>query len=124
MNNNKKTIQTLQHFYKIKNSQTLIIYNKLNINFKQIHTHINNNNADHNSIKSITQTYKKNYHQIHIKINPKIPQQINTTNFILKKFNKKHQKHLPTLLQKNNTILNKYTYNKNKLLIKTRNFII
>lgn len=124
MNDSGKAVQALQRFYKIENSRTLVVYDELDIDFGQIRTRIGGGSAGHNGVKSITQACGEDYRRMRVGIGPKIPQQMDTADFVLGRFSKEHQEHLPALLQESNAILSEYAYGKGELLVETRNFII
>ncbi len=124
MNDSGKAVQAVQHFYKIENSKTLVVYDELDIEFGHIRTRIGGSSAGHNGVKSITQACGEDYGRVRIGIGPKKPQQMDTADFVLAPFSKTHQKQLPDLRQESNAILSEYAHASGQLLAETRSFII
>lgn len=124
MNDSGKAVQAIQHFYKIDNSKTLVVYDELDIEFGQIRTRVGGGSAGHNGVKSITQACGEEYGRLRIGIGPKQPKEMETADFVLARFSKEHKEQLPALLQESNAILSEYAYGNGQLLTETRNFII
>lgn len=123
MNDSGKAVQAIQHFYKIDNARTLVVYDELDIEFGQIRTRIGGSSAGHNGVKSISQASGEEYGRVRIGIGPKKPKQMDTADFVLQKFSKTQQKEIPALLQESNAILSEYAHGAGQLLAETRAFI-
>lgn len=124
MNDSGKAVQAVQHFYKIPNSKTLVVYDELDIDFGLIRTRIGGSSAGHNGVKSVTQACGEAYGRVRIGIGPKRPKQMKTEDFVLAHFSKTQQKHLSALLTESNAILSEYGYGSGQLLSETRTFIV
>lgn len=124
MNESGRAVQAIQHFYKINNAKTLVIYDELDLEFGQIRTRTGGGAAGHNGVKSISQACGEDYGRVRIGIGPKQPEQMDTADFVLSKFNKSHQAEMPNLLQESNAILSEYAHSNGDLLAETRSFII
>lgn len=124
MNESGKAVQAIQNFYKIDNSKTLVVYDDLDLNFGQIRTRYGGGSAGHNGIKSITKMCGEDYGRMRVGIGPKTPEQIETSDFVLGKFNKTQQEDMPALLQESNAFISEYAYAAGQLQSETRNFII
>lgn len=124
MNDSGKAVQAVQRFYKVNNTQTLVVYDELDIEFGQIRTRIGGGSAGHNGVKSITQACGESYRRMRVGIGPKTHEQMDTADFVLGKFSKDNQEHMPALLQESNAILSEYAYGNGELIAETRSFII
>lgn len=124
MNESGRAVQAIQHFYKISNGDTLVVYDELDIEFGQIRTRIGGSSAGHNGVKSITKECGEDYGRMRIGIGPKKPQQMDTADFVLGTFSKTHQANMPALLQESNALLSEYAYSSGTLVAETRSFIV
>jgi peptidyl-tRNA hydrolase, PTH1 family len=124
MNESGRAVKAIQHFYKIDNSKTLVVYDELDINFGHLRTRIGGSSAGHNGVKSVTQACGEDYGRLRVGIGPKKPKQMDTSDFVLAKFSPKEVDHLPQLLQETNALLSEYAYGDGKLTTETRSFII
>lgn len=124
MNDSGRAVQAMQHFYKFDNSDTLVVYDDLDINYGQIRTRIGGGAAGHNGIKSITGHCGEDFGRVRIGIGPKRPAQIDSSDFVLSKFSKTQEKDLSLLLQETNAILSEHCFSTDPLPSETRSFII
>lgn len=124
MNESGRAVKETQHFYKIDNSKTLVVYDELDIHYGQIRARTGGSSAGHNGAKSVTQACGEDYGRLRIGIGPKKPRQMDTSDFVLAKFAKKEAGHLPELLQETNAILSEYAYGGGELAAETRSFIV
>lgn len=124
MNESGRAVKETQHFYKIHNNETLVVYDELDIDFGHIRTRVGGSDAGHNGVKSVTNACGEDYARVRIGIGPKKPKEMDTTDFVLAKFSKTHEKQMLPLLQETNAVLSEYAHNSGELLAETRNFII
>lgn len=124
MNDSGKAVQAVQHFYKVPNDKTLVVYDELDIDFGLIRTRVGGSSAGHNGIKSISQACGEEYGRVRIGIGPKKPKQIKSEDFVLAAFSKTQQKDLQALLTETNAILSEYAYGAGQLTAETRTFIV
>jgi PTH1 family peptidyl-tRNA hydrolase len=124
MNDSGRAVQTLQRFYKVNNSSTLVVYDELDIGFGQIRTRIGGGSAGHNGIKSLITHLGEDFGRVRIGIGPKKPEQTDSADFVLSKFDKPQEKQLPLLLQETSAILSEYSHSSGQLIDETRSFII
>ena len=80
--------------------------------------------AGHNGIKSVTNACGESYGRLRIGIGPKKQKQMDTSDFVLAKFNKKQLEQMPELLQETNAILSEYAHGAGELLAETRSFTL
>jgi PTH1 family peptidyl-tRNA hydrolase len=124
MNESGRAVKAVQHFYKIDNSKTLVVYDELDIHFGHLRTRLGGSSAGHNGVKSVTQACGEDYGRLRIGIGPKKPKQIDTSDFVLAKFSPKEVSHLPDLLKETNAVLSEYAHGAGELPVETRSFIL
>lgn len=124
MNESGRAVKAMQHFYKIDNSKTLVVYDELDVNFGHLRTRLGGSSAGHNGVKSVTQACGEDYGRLRIGIGPKKPKQMDTSDFVLAKFGTKEAGHLPELLQETAAVLSEYAHGGGELPAETRSFII
>lgn len=122
MNLSGEAVQAVQHFYKLSNSQTVVVHDELDVNFGQVRMRVGGSAAGNNGIKSVTQHVGEDYARIRIGIGPKTPEQIDTADFVLQDFTKTEQEKLPALLREVGAILSEYSYG-SPFNAETRNFL-
>ncbi len=123
MNLSDKAVQALISFYKIPSDKVLVMHDELDIDFGQIRTRLGGSDAGHNGVKSIIASIGENFARVRIGIGPKKPNKIDSANFVLQKFSKEEQKHLPELEREASAILSEYVFGQGQLTAETRNFL-
>lgn len=108
MNASGEAVQALQHFYKIYNPQTLVVYDELAIPFGQIRSRIGGADAGHNGVKSLIQHVGEDFGRLRIGVGNEIAQKADAADFVLSKFNKDEQAKLPQILGEANTLITEY----------------
>lgn len=110
MNLSGEAVQAVQHFYKLSNTQTIVVHDELDINFGQIRMRVGGSPAGNNGIKSVSQHIGEDYGRVRIGIGPKKPAQMDTADFVLQDFGKTEADKLPALLREVNAVLSEYAY--------------
>lgn len=123
MNLSGEAVQAVSNFYKIAAPAIVAVYDELDIPFGQIRTRIGGSSAGHNGVKSLIQHLGEDFGRVRIGIGPKIPEQIDSADFVLGKFTSEQQADLGPLLKESQAILTEYIYGE-KLPTETRNFLI
>jgi PTH1 family peptidyl-tRNA hydrolase len=124
MNDSGKAIQALQNFYKIKNNQTLVIADELDINFGQIRTRHSGSSAGHNGVQSVIDVCGEDFNRLRIGIGPKQPEQIDSADYVLHKFSKYQEENLEKLRRETNSLIGEYIYSGGQIQPETRSFIL
>ena len=119
----KPTTQAVMSFYKIPAADIVAVYDELDIDYGNIRTRIGGSAAGHNGVKSLIQHVGENFGRVRIGIGPKYPEQIDSADFVLGKFNKTEQQQIPNLLQETTALLSEYIYSA-ALPSETRRFIV
>ncbi|MFA5004102.1 MAG: aminoacyl-tRNA hydrolase [Candidatus Saccharimonadales bacterium] len=122
MNLSGQAVQAVVHFYKIAPEHIVVLHDELDIDFGQIRSRFGGSSAGHNGVKSVTKHIGEDYGRVRIGIGPKTPEQIDSADFVLQKFNQKEQANLPALLQETNALLSEYAYG-SAVAAETRSFL-
>lgn len=109
MNDSGRAAQKVQQYYKISNSDTVVVYDELDVDFGTIRTRIGGGSAGHNGIKSLISTLGEDFGRIRVGIGPKKPAQMETADYVLQDFKKKEQELIPKLLREVSTIIDEVT---------------
>jgi len=97
MNLSGEAVQLVKAFYKIDTSKILSIFDDFELPFGTIRIREKGSAGTHNGMKSIITTLATpNFPRIRIGIGPK-PEQMDTTAFVLGKFNQEETKKLPEI---------------------------
>lgn len=124
MNESGRAVKEMQHFYKIDNAKTIVVYDELDIDFGHLRTRMGGSSAGHNGVKSVTNACGEHYGRLRVGIGPKKPKQMDTSDFVLSKFDKKQMDHMKELLQETNALLSEYAHGSGELVAETRSFIV
>lgn len=123
MNNSGEAMQAVQRFYKLTPADVTVVHDEIDIPFGQIRLRTGGGPAGHNGIKSIIAQGGQETGRIRIGIANEFSDQADSADFVLGKFTKDEQKHLPALRQEVNSILTEFIYG-DKLPSETRTFIV
>lgn len=99
MNNSGESATLVQKFYKIYNTDTITVYDELDVEFGTIRTRTGGGSAGHNGIKSLTAHLGEDYGRIRIGIGPKAHEGMDSADFVLKDFSKEQKEILPKILK-------------------------
>lgn len=124
MNLSGEATQLAANFYKIPAENICLVHDELDVPFGQIRTRLGGSAAGHNGIKSVTQNIAENTNRVRIGVGPKSPEQIDSADFILQKFNASEQKNIANLKKEVAAILSEYAYSNQPISADTRSFII
>jgi len=123
MNISGEAVQAAAAFYKIAPDHIIVAHDELDINFGHIRTRVGGSAAGHNGIKSVSQHIGEGYGRVRIGIGPKDPEQMDSKDFVLARFNKEQQAQLKNLFRETDALLSEYSFS-NSLLVETRSFIV
>lgn len=124
MNLSGNSVQLVQNFYKIDNSKTLIVHDELDVNFGSIRIRGKGKDAGHNGIKSVINQIGDEFSRLRIGVGPKQPEQIDSADYVLKKFTSKEQADLNKLHKEATNIINEYIFSSGSISPETRKFIL
>jgi peptidyl-tRNA hydrolase, PTH1 family len=123
MNLSGEAVQAVVHFYKVQPDHIIAAYDELDIPFGQIRTRFGGSAAGHNGVKSLIQHLGENFGRVRIGIGPKVPEQMDTADFVLQKFSSDQEKQMPALTREASAILSEYVFGGGQLLAETRSFL-
>ncbi|HSX08111.1 MAG TPA: aminoacyl-tRNA hydrolase [Candidatus Saccharimonadales bacterium] len=124
MNLSGQAVQAVTAFYKIAPERVVVVHDELDIPFGQIRTRVGGSSAGHNGIKSVTATIGEQYGRLRVGIGPKVPEQIDSADFVLARFTAEQTSHITELTREANAILSEYIYGDAQLPHETRSFIV
>ncbi|HSX29178.1 MAG TPA: aminoacyl-tRNA hydrolase [Candidatus Saccharimonadales bacterium] len=124
MNLSGDAVQAVMHFYKIPAEKVVVVHDELDIPFGQIRIRGEGGSAGHNGLKSIMQHLGEQFGRVRVGIGPKEPEQMDSADFVLAKFSKEQQAHMPELTREVSAILSEYVYGDGQLPQETRNFLM
>jgi PTH1 family peptidyl-tRNA hydrolase len=122
MNLSGEAVQAVSHFYKLRNDQIVVVHDELDVNFGQIRMRVGGSAAGNNGVKSVSQHLGEDYGRVRIGIGPKVPEQMDTADFVLQNFGKAQQEQLPSLIREVGAILSEYAYG-SPVTAETRSFV-
>lgn len=123
MNLSGEAVLAVSNFYKISTDNMLVVHDELDVEFGQIRLRTGGSSAGHNGLKSVIKLLNENFGRVRIGIGPKVPETIDSADFVLQKFSPDQQAQLPNLIKETNAILSEYVYGEG-LPTETRSFII
>ena len=86
MNNSGEFVREISNFYKINNTDIIVVYDELAINFGRIKVTKTGSSAGHNGIKSIINNLKtENFIKVRVGIGP-VPEKIKQIDYVLMKY--------------------------------------
>ena len=119
MNLSGDAIQAVAHFYKISNSEVLVLHDELDIDFGKIRTSIGGSAAGHNGIKSLISNLGENFGRVRIGAGPKTPEQIDSADFVLARFSKEEQQLVNSIKKEVSSIIDDFVAS-GSLFVETR----
>lgn len=123
MNSSGEAVRAVQQYYKLTNSQTMVIHDELDIEFGQIRTKIGGGSAGNNGLKSIIQHCGEDFARVRVGIKSDLLEKMDSADFVLGKFSKEEQAKLSAMQREAINILAEYIY-KNELIVETRSFLV
>jgi len=124
MNLSGEAVQAIAHFYKIPTERILAVYDEIDIEFGQIRLRKGGSSAGHNGVKSLIEHIGEDFGRIRVGIGPKVPEQIDSADFVLGKFNDDQRSHIKELTRETTAIISEYVYADGQLPQETRNFLV
>ncbi len=110
VNNSGEAAQAVQHFYRVYNGQTLVVYDELAIPFGQLRSRLGGSDAGHNGVKSLTQHIGDDYGRLRVGIGNEIAEKADAAGFVLGKFSKEEQGKLPGIIKEAGVLITEYIF--------------
>lgn len=99
MNASGDSVRAFANFYKISESETLVIYDDLDLKLGKVKLKLGGSDAGHNGIKDIDSKFGNNYFRLRVGISkPENKQEV--INYVLHKFGKQEMEVLNALFEK------------------------
>jgi PTH1 family peptidyl-tRNA hydrolase len=112
----------VQRFYKINNSDTIVVHDELDIPFGQIRTRVGGSSAGHNGVQSLIDHIGEDFGRIRIGIANEHSKNVDSADFVLQKFSKEEQGAIAALKTETISILNEAVFG-GKLATETRKYL-
>lgn len=122
MNKSGEAVQAVQQFFKLSNSQTLVIHDEIDIAFGQIRTRLGGSSAGNNGVKSLIQHTGEDFTRIRVGVKNELLEKMDSADFVLAKFNKEEQASLAKLTREVSTLISEFLATHN-LAHETRSFL-
>lgn len=123
MNLSGEAVQAVANFYKIPADKIIVVHDELDIPFGQIRLRMGGSSAGHNGLKSVIQHMGEGFGRVRVGIGPKEPEQMDSADFVLARFNKEQQSHMSELTREVSAILSEASFG-GELPHETRNFLV
>jgi PTH1 family peptidyl-tRNA hydrolase len=124
MNLSGDAVSAVANFYKIAAEKIIVVHDELDIPFGQVRLRTGGSSAGHNGLKSIIGQIGEGFGRVRIGIGPKTPEQIDSADFVLGRFSKEQQGHVPELTREVSAVLSEAAYGAGNLPQETRSFIL
>ncbi len=122
MNLSGEAVQEVVSFYKLGAEDTVVVYDEIDIPFGQIRTRVGGSSAGHNGVKSLISHIGEDFGRVRVGIGPKIPEQIDSADFVLAKFNENERENLQPITNEVSALLVEYIFG-GQLMNETRSVI-
>lgn len=109
MNESGNAVSKIQNFFRIYNSETVVVYDEIDVDFGTIRTRRGGGAAGHNGIKSVSQHIGEDYGRVRIGIGPKTHEKMDSADFVLQDFSEAQQKDIAKILQEACSLLDEAT---------------
>lgn len=123
MNESGQAVMSVQRYFKLANTDTVVVHDELDIDFGQIRARVGGGSAGNNGIKSLIQHCGADFKRIRIGVRNELLDKMDSADFVLAKFNKEEQASLPELMREVSALLSEYTAT-HELPHDTRNFLL
>lgn len=110
MNASGEAAAAVQHFYRVYNPGTLVVYDELAIKFGQLRTRVAGSGAGHNGVGSLIQHIGDDFNRLRIGVGNDISEKADASDFVLGKFTKKEQESTPLILREANELINDFIF--------------
>lgn len=112
MNDSGRGVAAAQSYWRIYNTDTVVVHDELDLDFGAIRTKIGGSSAGHNGIKSVSQAIGEDFGRIRIGIGPQLPPRIDSADFVLQDFTKEEQKVIHKIINEACSLLDERTAGK------------
>jgi len=110
MNNSGEAVQAVQHFYKIDNGSTLVVYDELALPFGQLRSRGGGSDAGHNGVKSLIAHIGDDFLRLRVGIANEFSAKADASDFVLGKFTADEKVQLPAVIKEAGVMITEYIY--------------
>ena len=110
MNHSGEAAQAVQHFFKVYNQQTLVVYDELAIPFGQLRTRVGGSDAGHNGVKSLIQHLGADFSRLRIGVGNQTAAKKDVADFVLSKFSKQEQGNLQLVTKEASSLITEFIF--------------
>lgn len=110
MNDSGQAVVAVQHFWRIPNDQTLVVYDELALPFGSLRSRRGGGAAGHNGIKSLISHIGDDFGRLRLGIGSEISAKARDSDFVLGKFTDEEKENLPLIMQEAAAMLNEYIF--------------
>lgn len=123
MNLSGEAVKLVMAYYKIPIDKVLVVHDELDIDFGHLRLSVGGRSAGHNGIESIIDAIGEDFARVRIGIGPKDPPQIDSSDFVLARFQKPELEKMPELKKEVNALTIESIYSPN-FQNETRSFLV
>ncbi len=98
MNLSGGAVRLLKDFYKLDNAAITVVHDELDLPFGTVKQKTGGGSAGQNGIKNVIATIGEDFNRLRFGVGPKVPEQIDSADFVLSSFTKSEQARLQSLL--------------------------
>lgn len=110
MNLSGESAVAIQHFYRVYNAQTLVVYDELAIPFGSLRTRLSGSDAGHNGIKSLIQYIGDDFGRLRIGIGSELSAKAGSASFVLGKYSSGEKEVLPLVIKEACALITEYIF--------------
>lgn len=110
MNNSGEAMQLIQHFYKVYNHSTLVVYDELALKFGSLRCRQGGSDAGHNGVKSLIAHAGDDFGRLRIGIGTELNQTADAADYVLARFTPQEQKNLEAIIKEAGVIMTEFIY--------------
>jgi peptidyl-tRNA hydrolase, PTH1 family len=110
MNESGNSAQAVQKYFRVYNTETLVVYDELALPFGQIRARTDGADAGHNGVKSLIAHLGNDFGRLRVGIASEHSEHVDASKFVLAKFNKEEKKDLRLIIAEASAMLTEYIY--------------
>jgi PTH1 family peptidyl-tRNA hydrolase len=110
MNASGEAAQAVQRYYRVYNSETLVIYDELAIPFGSLRTRVGGSDGGHNGVKSLIEHLGDDFNRLRIGTGNEISKKADASDFVLGKFTKNEQEVVPLISREAAAVITEFIF--------------
>jgi peptidyl-tRNA hydrolase, PTH1 family len=97
MNNSGITVSKVVHYFGLQPTDITVVYDDIDIEFGSIRMRAGGSSGGHNGVKSVIEHIGEDFNRVRIGVANEVSPKSDSAKFVLSKFSKTEQEHLPNL---------------------------